>query len=823
MNRTDRYPRKILIFDAGAVLLCLMGFVTTMQKADVPFATRMGDGHRLIAGASRDDEPPAHVVANDTIIAVDGHSVTTPRELEHVTDGYAIGDTVTASLLDHAGVRQVRVPLERYYSTRYLIIQLATSAFLFFLGVLVLFKKPTSRDARIFHWVAVCTALLFMLTWGRYAALPLGIGHLLRAVFPAACVFTGATLLHFSILYPDRHPTNMKALLRLMYGISAVLSIAASYTSMRATLPVSMEWASIHIIISSWARILLVGMAVAAIGVFLRSSIRARELSQRKKLRWILLGGAVSILGFATLWQVPQLLYGHGQELITEDAMLLLITIFPLAMTISIIRYHLFDIDTLIHRSTVYSVVFVLLIILFIATQQGLIELFEHLSTGTQRIAALISGMVTIIAFQPVRYLVQRMLDRWFFQIRYSFQQAVRTFFDAIKNTVDAAQLARMLTEKIADFIPVERVGVYLFLDADRQLQLLAQRGIDNAKPGSVREAPILRHADSSLPIAFPEKVEPGVTTNAEDAPRFAGYDMSVVMPLSAESGDPHGYLMLGNKRSGFPFSADDIDLLKTVSDQSGRELQRILLQNRLMEKRAEAERLAELNRMKSFFVATVSHDLKTPLTSIKMFAELIRTKHRHGTVNIDEYLAIIEGECERLTHLINNVLDFSRIEAGMKHYSFTTCDVHVITREALAIMRYPLSLRKFTLDVSLLERECHIVADHDAVLEAMLNIISNAITYSPDTRHIAVTSGVVDTRVAIAIADKGVGIAPEDLPRIFDPFYRASDAMAQNAGGTGLGLALVKHVMDAHNGTVECASTPDDGSTFTLYFPLTV
>ena len=815
---TSKYPPWMLVVDAIVVLLCVLGCVTTWHKADLPFSPAE-DGQYLTLTDLHGDLSQVGLHPGDEILAINGYAVQENRDVEHIIDGQDTRDTVSITVRELEGIRETRVPLIRFYSIGYIVIQCGVSAIILFIGILTLLKKPKNRDAMMLHWIAISTALLIMLTWGAYKVLPMGLGYLLRGLFPSAAIFTGATLLHFSVIYPAKQSVHSKTLLRAIYAVSTLLGIAGLYTSFRATLPLSMEWTAIHIHIIIASRLVLMVLAVAAIGMFVHSYRQSREVSQRKKLRWILFGFAVSIAGFMLLWQLPQLL--TGAELIPEEVMLLIVMIFPICMAISIIRYHLFDIDTFIQRSSVYGVVFVVLFLLFVGTQHALIDLFGRITMGNQRIAALLSGGTIIIAFQPTRHLVKKLLDRWFFQINYNFREAVRLFLESIKKSADADQLAELLVDKTRKFIPVDKVAVVLYHPDTDVLECRAQHAYPLLEQETVVAIPRALTVRNTLPITTAEKVENDVPINSSDVALFEAFSPSTVFPLATESGALHGYVLMGNKRSGFPYSLDDVELMKTVAYQSGMELERITLQRRLMEKRAEAARLEEMNRMKSFFVATVSHDLKTPLTSIKMFAELLRTKRHKGSIDVDEYLAIIEGECERLTHLINNVLDYSKIEAGVKHYTFTLRDAQNIVRQALEIMKYPLSMRQFTLDVHLLENEYHILADQDAIIEALINILSNAIKYSPKTRHVTVSTAIDSGYFTISVADKGAGIAPEDQAHIFESFYRANDIVVRNTVGTGLGLAIVKHVVDAHQGRVAFKSTPGVGTTFTLSFPL--
>jgi len=262
---------------------------------------------------------------------------------------------------------------------------------------------------------------------------------------------------------------------------------------------------------------------------------------------------------------------------------------------------------------------------------------------------------------------------------------------------------------------------------------------------------------------------------------------------------------------------------LHSITTQAGLTVERIVLQQKLLIEQAETQRLEELNKLKSYFVSSVSHDLKTPLTSIKMFAELLRTRNNISKSDTNEYLEIIEGESERLTRLINNVLDFAKIERGVKEYHFSEIELNALVRNVLRILRYQLKIEKCTVHEKLCDKECIINADKDALTEVLINLISNAIKYSHDEKEISIALSRRDGFVALRVADKGIGITSEEIPHIFEPFFRAREGKTHGAGGAGLGLTIVKHVIEAHGGKVEVQSTPGKGSEFTLLFPLSL
>lgn len=230
---------------------------------------------------------------------------------------------------------------------------------------------------------------------------------------------------------------------------------------------------------------------------------------------------------------------------------------------------------------------------------------------------------------------------------------------------------------------------------------------------------------------------------------------------------------------------------------------------------------MEELNQQKSLFVSTVSHDLKTPLTSIKIFAEMLLENEKGLSDKSKNHLEIIEGETDRLTRLINNVLDFSKIEKGIKDYSFREIHFNIIVKSVTELMQYTLKMKGFNLVIKFDDFNDLIHGDADAITEAIENIISNAIRFSIDTKEIIVSTYYKDNFACVDVKDKGIGIDQSDIDKIFEPFFRSEDARAKKIEGTGLGLPIVKHIVEEHKGKIKTNSTLGLGSTFTLYFPV--
>jgi signal transduction histidine kinase len=227
------------------------------------------------------------------------------------------------------------------------------------------------------------------------------------------------------------------------------------------------------------------------------------------------------------------------------------------------------------------------------------------------------------------------------------------------------------------------------------------------------------------------------------------------------------------------------------------------------------------LARLKSDFVANVSHELKTPLALIRLFAETLELGRVQGADKAKQYYRIINKESQRLTQLINNILDFSRIEAGRKQYRLVRADVGRVVRDVLDAYRFPIEKEGFTLEVEMGDELPDVEIDPEAIEQALLNLLNNAIKYSAGQKYIRLGVRADGNRLLIAVTDRGIGVAKADQKRIFEKFYRAETTLVHETKGSGLGLALVQHIMEAHGGSVELESTPGKGSTFTLVIPV--
>ncbi len=228
-----------------------------------------------------------------------------------------------------------------------------------------------------------------------------------------------------------------------------------------------------------------------------------------------------------------------------------------------------------------------------------------------------------------------------------------------------------------------------------------------------------------------------------------------------------------------------------------------------------------EIIKIKSDFVSSVSHEFKTPLTSIKALAERLQEGKVKDQSKAEQYFSIISQDTEKLTRLVKNILDFSRIEEGKKEYEFKETDVAQLVAQQIENFRKDEIQKDVKIQAQIPKNIPHLLADKDALSQAIINLLDNASKFSGDKKEIYINLKSDAENVIIEVKDKGIGIPHDEINKIFDKFYQGKNALRQSVKGTGLGLTLVKHTVEAHGGRISVESNIGQGSTFSLIFSL--
>jgi signal transduction histidine kinase len=229
-----------------------------------------------------------------------------------------------------------------------------------------------------------------------------------------------------------------------------------------------------------------------------------------------------------------------------------------------------------------------------------------------------------------------------------------------------------------------------------------------------------------------------------------------------------------------------------------------------------------EIARLRADFVSTVSHEFRSPLTGIRQLGGMLLDGRVTDPVKQRGYFRMIVQESDRLARLVENILDFSRMEEGRREYRFEPLDLTPWLRKLAADFEAEIAVTGAGVEADIPDGLPAISADREALGSAVRNLLDNAVKYSPGAKTVWLDTLAEGGEIRIAVRDRGVGISEQDRKHIFDRFYRADGEISKRVKGAGLGLSLVRYIVTAHGGTVECQSRVDEGSTFTIRLPIT-
>lgn len=797
------------------LVIGLLGIHRLTLKATLPFEFQQIGNAVIVA-----EDFGGELHAGDQITAIDGVSVSRDYQVEFLLDGKALGTSVTVSLFSGKQVELAVVRLVPAYPDHLFVFTSLLIGIIFWgIAVYAMVKKSNEKGPMLVFWTFMLFALAIMASIGNYSEEPHLISYLVRIAETMSYTFGIATLIHFASLFPRQKWSRPRLLVSLLYFPAIIIAAGLTITQLLAIANQSLSTLNVY---QTWWWVHHVGLVLGIVSgllLLLHSYVTLQGEAERKKIQWILSGAAAGTSPFLFLRVVPNLFGAPG--LVREEVPMAFLLIIPVTFAIAVIKHHIFDIEVIIRRSFVYALLTGIVVGLYFAMVVTGTWLLRAVSGESEQLVSLLAALGIAVLFNPARHRIQNFVDRTFYRVHYDFRETVRTLNSEIKEVVSLDQLGQLIIHRLDTLILVERMALIVVTEPGHRMKVVAHRGFEVA----AKHIPALQvdqiTSDMKLPVARPEKVETGVGVDTGMVDVFERWGISLALPLTLQPKKVVGVIVVGDKRSRLKYSSFDLDLLLTIASQTALAVERLQLQQQLLLEEMEKKRLEELSTLKSEFVSSVSHELRTPLTSIQMFAETILTRKVKSQKKRDEYLRIIQGESERLTRLINNILDFAKIDKGIKQYTLEPTDLKAVLEHVLKSMRYQFDKMKFHVSVRLPKKVPLIDADRDAVEEAVINLLSNAMKYSDKNRRIEIRLSRNQADLALVVKDQGIGISDAELPSIFEKFYRARQGSAKYTAGAGLGLALVKHIMDAHGGEVKVQSKVGKGSLFTLLFPI--
>jgi len=393
----------------------------------------------------------------------------------------------------------------------------------------------------------------------------------------------------------------------------------------------------------------------------------------------------------------------------------------------------------------------------------------------------------------------------------------------AVTSTLDVEAVLDTVVSRARQLAGADGCLIYEYDEATQQFHSRVTDNLDAAYAEALRGAPIRkgegvsgRAAEMREPVQVADMTQPSAyQSSVRDITLRAGFRAVLSVPLLRED-EIIGSLILIRKIPG-EFSAEIVELLNTFATQSALAIQNARLFREIEDK---SRQLEVASQHKSEFLANMSHELRTPLNAIIGFSEVL-SERMFGELNEkqDEYLKDIYSSGQHLLSLINDILDLSKIEAGRMELELADFSLPAAIDNALTLVRERASRHGIRLGSAIDDRVGMIRGDERKVKQVLLNLLSNALKFTPEGGRIDVRAAMNDRMAEISVADTGVGIAPEDQEAIFEEFRQVGTA-DKKVEGTGLGLALSRKFIELHGGRIWVKSQSGEGSTFSFTLP---
>lgn len=712
----------------------------------------------------------------------------------------------TRDMEEEREIKLVRFYSQAPFPLMYLIIGLFCLA----IGFLVFILRSEERKAHIFYWASLALSSAVIINGGYYCLSAQGLSYVPGVLFYFAYPLAPVFLLHFSLTFFSE--IKRKNLI-LIYIPALVFAIVLETTFLISSLTSSIEahrfYHSIFYVFRLYIVIFVLSSIVSLIISFRRASLEV----PRAQLKWILYGLFVGLGPFIILYQLPQVF--RANPLIHENIASVFFIFIPIAIAFAIIKFKLMNIELLINRSVVYGTLTIFTVSLYLFAVYVFQHLLRKFFYGQELAVSALAALAAAAAFHPARKRIQNFVDKTFYRLSYDYRKTILSFNEKAQRMISQDHLINFFLNKVQNALLLEHLGIYLCAEAPGIEPLFIKRGkereLADIVPGCLKSRQILARKGAL-------HVEENIDFTQDNL--LKEKRLHLILPLSFRHGVLSGFLTLGSKLSGEGFSRDDLGLLQTMAGELVLNLERIRLQEEVICERAEKEKLDELSRLKTEFISTVSHELRTPMSSIQGLTEVLQEGRIKDEARKGELIKLVASESSRLSRLLHNILDFGKIEHQAKSYDFQRAEIRELIQEVIKLFQYSLEKDGFILRTFFPKDPLYLIVDQDAVKEALTNLIDNAMKYSLDKREIDIEVIPMENYIEIQVRDKGIGVPLEDQEKIFDKFYRHPEAIRRRPKGVGLGLKIVRHIMQAHRGEIRVASQSMRGSTFSLIFP---
>ncbi len=732
-------------------------------------------------------------------------------DLEFLAIQKTIGDSVTIILEEEGVSEQREVQLVSFYDRPLPLYYLLVGLFCFLTGSVVFILRSGDRRARTYYWAFFALGSATVISGGFYCLQKHWLSFLPGVLYYLLYPLASAMLLHFSLYFSK---LEIKLWKYIIYIPSLIFVFVLEWLFFRSGLSLSIEIHRIYQVVFDFHRFYLVVYVFLSIA-FLILGYRKADLEEEKsQIKWIFYGLIMGLGPFILFYQLPQAL--GLNELLSEEFSTMFFIFIPLGFAFSIVKFKLMDVELVINRSLVYFTLTVFTVGLYLFSVNLIQNVVSRFFAAPITAISVFAALLAAVAFHPARKKIQNFVDKAFFRMSYDYRKVILRFNEKAYEEVNRGRLIDLFLQTIKEALPLESIGIFIFaLDSGQQKLLIAK----NEEKDLVSLAPLSLEMDKVFARKNAVRTEENMDFSREKLLEEKGIDMC--LPLSFKSSDLTGFISLGKKKSGERFSRDDIELFLAVSRDLALNLERIRLLEEVIYERVEKEKLSDLIKMKTEFISSVSHELRTPMSSIRGLAEILQEGKIKEKAKQEELIRLVATESNRLSRFLHNILDFGKIEQNVKTYNTQKVELQSMIKEVVRLFQYRSDSDEFVLNTKMPGKPLFLKMDRDAVMQALTNLLDNAIKYSSGEKEIVVELVQKEKLIEIKVRDKGIGIPEGERKKIFEGFYRHAEANRHSTKGVGLGLKIVKHIMSAHGGEIQVESQLGEGSTFSLIFPV--
>ena len=659
-----------LIVDLILLVIGLSHLPSVTSRPGVPF--QVSDiGEQTLVKTIDEVRAAGNLRRGDEIVSWNSKPLRTSGFLEFAADCSSIGDQVQVGFRRGGAEGSTTITLiASCPSVRFVVVYGFVGLAFWLIGLFILFRSPDQHPARVLHWSVILMGATLLLTRGRIDPQN-SYSIFTRGLFLLVYPLMGATFLYFSTLFP-RPKLGPRVLKALVIFAPALLSAALLISSFVPTVQSEDPAGFVRFqFMYDVCHVLLIIYGTGTIASIIHSYFIARTREERHKLQWMMWGFAVGPTPFIVLVIVPQLLL--SVDLVPEEYATLFLVIVPFSLAISFLKYQVMDVTVLINRSIVYAVLSVFIGAVYVSVVLLLVSAFGGARITEEYFFVVTLSLLIAILLNPLRRQVQKFVDATLFPARTRYRELVREISAEFTKMISVDDLYAGMVRIVEKCLPVSTAAFYSYDEGGMTLHGILPPGLlprFNLSDLHAREIALPRVYASPSVTNFDRG---DVDTTKDSVLKRLG--VQVGLPLVGESGILLGMLIVNPCVDTKRFDEGEIDLPATIGHQAEGALERLQLQEKFFIEREQKRHAEELNSLKSYYVSSVSHELRTPLTSIRMFGDTLRDHKITSRKRRKEYLGIIIGEAERLGRLVNNILDYSKIERGVKEFHFATID----------------------------------------------------------------------------------------------------------------------------------------------------